>query len=75
MNQARRKRMKKALDLAEEARGILSEIRDEEAECYANMPENLQEGEKGTRMEENIIALETAIDILEEMDCLKDCLN
>lgn len=58
MNKQRRIRVKDALELIDRARGILEEVRDEEQESFDNLPEGLQEGEKGERMQENIDALE-----------------
>lgn len=47
MNKQRRIRVKDALELIDRARGILEEVRDEEQESFDNLPEGLQEGEKG----------------------------
>lgn len=74
MNNARRKAIKavckrideelKALldDLGEELKAIM----DEEREAYDNMPENLQLTERGETMEENIDAISSVIEELEE---------
>lgn len=72
MNKQRRIRVKEALELIDRARGILKEVRDEEQESFDNLPEGLQEGEKGERMQENIDALEEFLDNLEETDALEE---
>lgn len=72
MNKQRRIRVKDALELIDRARGILEEVRDEEQESFDNLPEGLQEGEKGERMQENIDALEDFLDNLEETDDLEE---
>lgn len=45
--------------------GPLEEVRDEEQDKYDNMPESLQNGANGERMQTAIEALESAIDTLE----------
>lgn len=72
MNKQRRIRVKDALELIDRARGILEEVMDEEQESFDNLPEGLQEGEKGERMQENIDALEEFLDNLEETDDLEE---
>lgn len=58
MNAARRKKIAKVIDLLEDAKILLEEIQEEEQNAFDNMPENLQESERGTQMEENIYNLE-----------------
>ena len=43
-------------------------VRDEEKEYLDNMPESLQDGEKGETAQENIDNLESALDSLEPID-------
>lgn len=42
MSKERRKRVAEALELISQARDILEEIKDEEQDCYDNLPEGLQ---------------------------------
>lgn len=67
MNKSRRKKIQdikdKLLDLLTE----IEEIRDEEQEAYDNLPESLQEGEKGTMMSDAIDNLDSAYSSLEEV--------
>lgn len=65
MNKDRRKRLAEATDLIERAQsllekaaGIVEEVRDEEQDAFNNMPESLQDGERGQRMQEAIDALD-----------------
>ena len=60
MNAKRRKRIAAAVTVLDTAYG-------EEEAYFANMPENLQEGDPGEEARLAIDALETAIDALEEL--------
>jgi flagellar biosynthesis chaperone FliJ len=75
MNAERRKQIETARVLVhsafstlEEARSLLSDIRDEEQEYYDNMPESLQGGEKGDKANEAVNALESAHDEIDGFD-------
>ena len=46
MNRIRRKEIARAIELVEEARGILEAAMEEEQEAYDSMPEGLQESEQ-----------------------------
>lgn len=61
MNIKRRKQLAKAIELIEQAQSIIDFVLEEEQEAYNNMPEQLQECERGERMYE-------AIDSLENLD-------
>lgn len=74
MNNARRKELKIALTQAEEVKvnldciqEILESCMEEEQDCYDNLPEGLQEGEKGEHMQEAISYLEDAINSLDDV--------
>ena len=43
----------------------LNDLKSAEEDAYDNMPENLQESERGQRISDNVEALETIIDELE----------
>lgn len=74
MNRSRRQRIEKAVDaylarleeIKEDLINVLSEVKDEEEEAYYNMPESLQDGEKGEAMQEAIDALDYAVSEIEE---------
>ena len=60
MNKARRKAIEKISEQLEELQAELQELRDAEEEAYDNLPESLQEGEKGDAMQEAIDNMESA---------------
>lgn len=74
MNNDRRKRITEAQELLSQASSILETVRDEEQEAYENLPESLQEGERGQRMEEAADILDIAVDDIEDMESkLEEC--
>ncbi len=66
MNNSRRKQLKKALALIEDACDLLTEVRDEEESAYDNLPDSLQMSDKGDTMQENIDNIDEAISSLED---------
>ena len=87
MNKQRRSQIAEALELINEAKEILEEVRDAEQESYDNLPEGLQaaeqesydnlpEGlqaaERGEQMQENVDNLEEFIGYLEETGSLEE---
>ena len=60
MNQARRKQIQQAID-------ILEDVACLEQEAYDNMPEGLQDSEKGDGMQEGLDNLDEAKGLLEDM--------
>jgi len=62
MNKDRRKRLEGIYEKLMEIYEELDAIIDEEQEAYDNMPESLQDSEKGERMYEGIDNLESARD-------------
>ena len=66
MNKHRRKVLEAVISALEDAREILNNVWDEEQEAFDNMPEGLQESERGETMQEGIDALEYADSSLEE---------
>jgi recombinational DNA repair ATPase RecF len=78
MNDARRKALKKLQDKVAELRENITEdleeilvaveeIKGEEEEAYENLPESLQQGQKGDRAQAAITALEELQSGLEEL--------
>jgi hypothetical protein len=67
MNNDRRKEINKAIGLLQEALSILETARDEEGYTFENMPENLQNSERGQQTEEAYNQLEEACCNLEEV--------
>lgn len=67
MNKLRRRQLRAALDLLDEARSILETVQEDEQEAFDNMPESLQSSERGEAMEETISNLEDAVSSLEKI--------
>lgn len=75
MNNSRRKDLDRAMGLIEkikdefeEIASILRTCADEEREYYDNMPEGLQNSEKGQQADSAADALDTAASIFEELN-------
>lgn len=66
MNKLRRKQIQEALSLIEKAYALLTNAKDEEEMAFENLPESLQESERGTTMQDNVDYLDTAVTGLEE---------
>ena len=61
MNKARRAEIAIAVEKLEDAKGLLESILEDEREAFDNLPESLQQGDRGEAMSEAISALEEAI--------------
>lgn len=75
MNKQRRKQIDQIITRIEALQGLIEEvnsdietIKDEEQEALENLPESLQEGEKGQTMQSAIDSLEEAYGELEGLD-------
>lgn len=68
MNKQRRECIGKLIEKANELKYEIEEVLNEEQECFDNMPENLQYGERGENMQEAINNLEEAQSSIE--DCV-----
>lgn len=66
MNADNRKKLNEIISEIEHLLGQVTDMKDDEQSKYDNMPEGLQDGEKGERMSEAINELETAEVALEE---------
>ena len=51
MNKDRRKQIDEAASMLQDALALIEQIRDEEQESFDNMPESLQESDRGTASE------------------------
>ena len=58
MNKERRKRLQEVIDQLENLKEEVSSICEEEQEAYDNMPESLQDADRGSQIYENISNLE-----------------
>lgn len=68
MNDARRKDIRRALDLISQAKDILETAASDEREAFENMPESTQAGDKGEKMSANADALDEAASALDDID-------
>lgn len=66
MNKIRRKRLDEAHSLLLQAVEIIREVQEEEQGAYDNMPEGLQESERGEQMQEYADSLGEIVDGVEE---------
>ncbi len=66
MNAQGRKEIAKYIASLEEIKNKLETMRDEEEDKFYNMPEGLQESNRGEQMQEAIETLETACDSIDE---------
>lgn len=58
MNKERRNRLQKVIDQLEELKEEVASICEEEQEAYDNMPDSLQDGDRGQQIYDNISTLE-----------------
>lgn len=76
LNAGRRKKLTVAIDHLREASNIVDQIKDEEQDSLDNMPENLQESERYSNMEEAVDVLEDAlVSINEAFEHVEDAMN
>jgi len=66
MNKQRRERVEEAIIMLETLKQTVEEIRDEEETTYDNLPESIQESDRGEEMQEYVESLEDACDYLDE---------
>lgn len=66
MNAERRKRLEAVIGLLEQAKDTLSGVREEEQSAYDNLPESLQNGDQGEKMQVAVDECETAETSIEE---------
>jgi hypothetical protein len=67
MNQARRTALNKVIAELQNQSDALSLVIDEEQEAFDNMPEGLQQSEKGQQTEENLYVLRESQEAIEEI--------
>ena len=65
MNNARRKLLKQAIELLDQADELILEVLDDERDSYDNLPGMLQSSERGEKISSNIATLQN---IYEEID-------
>lgn len=67
MNKIRRNALATVVAKLDEAYDLLEEIQSDEQDAYDNMPESLQESERGEHMGEILDVLGDAIDSLDDI--------
>ena len=73
MNKERRKRLAAAVSKLEEVKESMEALCEEEQDAYDNLPESLQDSERGEQMSDCIDALGEAVSDLEGIiDTLND---
>lgn len=70
MNNARRKVLYSIIERLEDLQTDLQDILDQEEESYNNLPEGLQESERGETMEAAIDNMAEAVDAFEDLASL-----
>ena len=76
MNQNRRQRLAKVIDLLHGAEADLDSIKDEEQDCIDAMPENLQSSDRYSSMENAVDCLEDAIESVQQAtEYINDAIN
>lgn len=66
MNKSRREKLRSALHFLKRATEITESVCDEEEDCAANFPENLQGTERYEKMEAAIDSMNEAIDSISD---------
>ena len=66
MNKKRRKEIENLRESISETKAKLQDLLDEEQQAFDNMPESIQESERGEEMQVFFVYMEAAIDSLEE---------
>lgn len=76
MNNKRRTRLKVIEEDLGRSLDLLNSVYDEEQDCMDNVPENLQDSERYSNMEDCVEALSEAVYNLEEaIDLIKEAIN
>lgn len=66
MNNARRKAIREICETLESTISLVDDLKDEEDEYESNMPESIQDGEKGDRAREVVELMDTALGHLQD---------
>lgn len=67
MNDVRRRTLRGAVELLEQAKGIIEDCAQEERSCFERKPESLQYCESGEKMEENADNMDDAVSNLQDV--------
>ena len=73
MNKARRAELSLVAEMVEQCRDHVDALQRQEEEAFDNLPESLQDSERGSAMQEAISSLEEASgDLQSAWDCLAE---
>ena len=76
MNRNRRERIAAAINLIEDIKEQITNIMDEESEAFDNLPEAIQESQRGEDMDQNVCDLDEVCETLESaVDQLNEILE
>lgn len=67
MNNQRRKEIAKAVAMLDDVNDILDGVNCDENDAYDNMPENLQDSDRASNMQDNIDKLDDACSSISEI--------
>ena len=67
MNAQRRKAISKLIEQIEGIQQDIEMYKDEEEECYYNLPDSIQESERGEAMQDAVSQLEDAYNALDDV--------
>ena len=68
MNKVRRRELNKILDEIAILKDRVWDVMNDEQDAFDNLPESLQYGDQGTKMENVIDCLQAALDSFDEID-------
>lgn len=66
MNKSRRKKLGEIIKQLEALSSEIEEVKGDEDAAYENLPESMQDGEKGDKMMEAVANMDEAIDRIED---------
>lgn len=66
MNKGRRKQLAEIAEQLQELRDRIEQLQEEEQDGFDNLPESLQQGERGQAMEQAVEQMGTALDCIDE---------
>lgn len=67
MNKQRRTKIAKAIGLLDEANTLLNSVSLDESMAFDNIPENMQDSDRASTMEDNVDKLEEACSSLDDV--------
>ena len=70
MNKTQRKKLEDIVENIYVIKGDIEELKEAEEESFSNLPENLQEDDRGLQLETNVESLESAVGLLDELENL-----